>query len=386
MNHAIILAAGSGERLESKTDKMLSFVAGKPLIYYTLVSFNDHPDLSDIVLVVNKKNRPQIEKMIKEYHFSKIKKIVLGGKSRQGSLEKGFKVLQKPAKDDVVLVHNGANPLVSEYEITSTIAKTADMGACIVGHYITSTVKEVDDQHVIKTHNREKLFAAETPQGATYSILKKALEAAKKSKLGATDEAMMLEAIDQKVAFIPASENNFKVTRPSDLKRLADILGEMPEDVRIGIGQDSHMFDKEKTGLVLAGVEFPNEQKLEANSDGDVILHAIFNGISQAIGEKSLGFYADPMCEKGEKNSAKYLEVIVKKMKKQGYKVNSLGIMLECKKPKIDPQVSKMRKNLSDLLDLPTRNIGITATTGEELTAFGKGLGIQCFAIVSLRK
>ena len=117
-----------------------------------------------------------------------------------------------------------------------------------------------------------------------------------------------------------------------------------------------------------------------------MVLHAIFNALSQAIGEKSLGFYADKECEKGVKDSKKYLEIILKKIKKQGFKINSLGVMLECKAPQIDPLVSKLKKSLSQILDLPTQKIGITATSGENITIFGQGLGIQCFAIISLVK
>ena len=76
----------------------------------------------------------------------------------------------------------------------------------------------------------------------------------------------------------------------------------------------------------------------------------------------------------------------MKKIKKQHFTVNSVGIMIECKTPKIDPLVSKIKKFLSAFLGLDARRIGITATSGEYLTSFGQGLGIQCFAIVSLVK
>ena len=130
---------------------------------------------------------------------------------------------------------------------------------------------------------------------------------AKKKDLEVTDEAMMFEAIDQKVSCVEASEDNFKITTQGDLLRIQTIMGDMPEDVRVGLGQDSHVNEEVEKGLTLGGVFFKNEQKLKANSDGDVLLHAVFNGISQAIGEKSLGYYADDMCEKGVKDSKKYI-------------------------------------------------------------------------------
>ena len=373
--------------MKSKQDKLLMDVGGKPLIYYSIMSFHDRGDIDTLTIVCNKDNKPEIEKIINTYHFPRVSKIVIGGISRMDSLLKGMKSLEKIAKkDDLILVHNAANPLPSQEEIEAALYRAQEEGACIVGHYLKSTIKEISTDQIIKTHDRSKLFAAQTPQIAKYGILKKALDNAIKKKLEVTDESMLLEAINQPVVYVEASENNFKVTTEADYIRLKGLIGELPSDYRVGIGQDSHMFEESQKGLVLAGIEFKDELKLKANSDGDVILHAIFNAISQAIGEMSLGFYADELCEKGVKDSKKYLETVLKSMKKQKFKINSLGLMIECKTPKIDPVVSKMKKSLSAILDLPPARIGITATTGEELTIFGHGLGIQCFAIISLKK
>jgi 2-C-methyl-D-erythritol 4-phosphate cytidylyltransferase/2-C-methyl-D-erythritol 4-phosphate cytidylyltransferase/2-C-methyl-D-erythritol 2,4-cyclodiphosphate synthase len=387
MNHVIILAAGQGQRTKTTEDKLLIQICGKPLVYYTIMAFNDHPDIDSMTIVANKKNKEKIEEIIKLYNFPKVKKIILGGETRQKSSEKGILSLKNTAKPtDIILVHNGANPLPSQEEITKVIEQSKKTGTCISGHFVTSTIKEIKDAKIIKTHNRKALFSAETPQAATYKIMQKAYANAKKKNLIATDEAMMLEAIGQKVAFVVAHENNFKITTQSDLMKLKAILGDFLEDFRVGIGQDSHIFEEKKKGLTLCGITLPNEPKLKANSDGDVVLHAIFNALSQAIGDMSLGFYADKKCEEGIKDSKKYIEIILKKMKKQNLKPNSLGVMIEAKIPLIDPLVPQMKKSLSSIIDLNPRKIGITATTGEKCSVFGKGLGIQCFAIISLIK
>ncbi len=387
VNHVIILAAGQGQRFKSKQDKLLLPVLSHPLIYYTLLSFNDHPEIETITLVANKNNKSDFEKVIKDYRFKKVKKVIIGGLTRQKSFELGFQALAKVAKkDNVILVHNGDNPLVTHEEISKVIGLSADTGACIAGHSLTSTIKEIEDNHVIKTHDREKLFAAQTPQAAKFSIFEKALKNAETKNLEVTDEAMLLEAIGQKIAFVEASADNFKVTTQADYHKLKSILGDLPDDFRVGIGQDSHVFEEDIMGLVIGGITLNDYKKLQANSDGDVILHAVFNAISQAIGENSLGFYADEVCEKGVKDSKKYLEPLLKKLKKEKFRLNSLGIMIECKVPKIDPIGPQLKKSLSKILEIDGRRIGITATSGENLTAFGSGLGIQCFAIVSLVK
>ncbi|MFA6305471.1 MAG: 2-C-methyl-D-erythritol 2,4-cyclodiphosphate synthase [Candidatus Gracilibacteria bacterium] len=402
MNYAIVLSAGKSQRFddaknEKISDKLLLHVNGKPIIYYTFVSLNDHPDIHEILVVANKKNISAIKKTIKLYGFSKIKKVILGADTRQNSMIKGFEELSKKAKkSDIILIQNGANPLPSFKEISETIKKVKTSGAAITGHKVTSTIKEINATHVIKTHDRNKFFAAQTPQAATYEILRKAIINAQKKKLNVTDEAMMFEAIGQKTAYVHAHEHNFKITNHADYMKLKSILGEKPDDFIVGIGQDSHEFEpatshkstSQKTlhCLILGGIKIPEEPKLKANSDGDVILHALFNAISQALGEKSLGFYADEKAQKGIKNSKKYMEIILKKAHKQGYKLNNVGLMLECAHPKIDPISHEIKKSLSDLLSLPPAKIGITATSGENLTAFGKGQAIQCYAIVSLVK
>lgn len=397
MNYAIILAAGRCERfnasiksyIKNPQDKLLSVVAGRPLIYYTLSSLNDHHLVESIILVVNKSNQKPIEEIIEKYKFSKVKKITLGGKTRQESLEKGLEVIKKPAPSpsDIIIVQNGANPIPSYEEITNAVITAEEHGACIVGRSITSTVKKIKGKKIEQTVPRESLFAAETPQVAKFSLLQRALIAAKKRKLEATDEAMLLEAIKIKPEIIQAHENNFKITTEADLERLKTVLGETPESFRVGIGQDSHVFSKTEKGLTIAGVKFPDQPKLEANSDGDVILHAIFNALSQAIGDKSIGFYADPLCLKYNiKDSAKFLEPLLKKIKENKYEIHNLGVMLECKFPKIDKLNSLLKKSLAAILKIDVKKIGITATSGENATVFGHGLGIQCFAIVSLAR
>ena len=144
MNHVIILAAGQGQRMSIKKDKMLLPVNGKPILYYSIMAFNDHPEIDTITIIANKINKPEIEKTIKTYKFSKIKKVIIGGLTRQSSVEKGLKDLEKSAKpSDIIITHNGANPLPSYEEISESIKEAGEHGACIVGHYIISTVKEV---------------------------------------------------------------------------------------------------------------------------------------------------------------------------------------------------------------------------------------------------
>jgi len=158
--------------------------------------------------------------------------------------------------------------------------------------------------------------------------------------------------------------------------------------VRVGFGTDSHRFeDTNSKPLFLGGVKISDSKGLKANSDGDVLLHALFNAISQACGGNSLGYYADPLFARGISDSKEYLKIAVKMVSGIGYRISNVGIMIEAKRPRIQIDiVSQMKNVISHLLNIEAKDIGITFTSGEELTAFGKGEGILAQAVVTLCK
>jgi 2-C-methyl-D-erythritol 2,4-cyclodiphosphate synthase len=155
---------------------------------------------------------------------------------------------------------------------------------------------------------------------------------------------------------------------------------------KVGIGQDSHKFLKEKgtKDLILGGLKINYDFGLDGNSDADVIIHSLCNALSSAIGGESLSTWADKMCQEGIKDSVKYLEVILEKIKENNYSVGNISIAIEAKEPKLQTEIERMKNKLAEVLDINVNQIGITATSGESLTAFGRGEGIQAFSIVNL--
>lgn len=157
--------------------------------------------------------------------------------------------------------------------------------------------------------------------------------------------------------------------------------------IKTAIGQDSHKFDYEhpEKKLILAGIIFENEIGLLGNSDADVVLHSITNAISGITGVNILGKISDEIClNQGIKDSKVYLAESLKYLK--GFKISNISISLECKRPAITPKIDAMKIKISELLNIDKSDVGITATTGEELTAFGRGEGIQVFCIVTAIK
>ncbi len=156
---------------------------------------------------------------------------------------------------------------------------------------------------------------------------------------------------------------------------------------RIGFGQDSHRFceDGDKK-LILGGVEIMGMRGMEGNSDGDLLLHALCASIEQALGRVNFSTYSDEMCQRGIIDSVQYLKVAMGHLEEDGYAINNIGISIEAKKPRILPIEDKIKDRLVEILGIERGKIGINATSGEDLTAFGRGEGIQVFVIISISK
>jgi len=154
--------------------------------------------------------------------------------------------------------------------------------------------------------------------------------------------------------------------------------------IKTGLGQDSHRFDfkNEKKALRLAGVVFAGEPPLQGNSDADVVLHALTNAISGITGINILGTFTDELClQQGLTDSQVYVQEALKYL--QGWKICHVSFSIEGRRPPITPKIPAMKTKLAQLLGLAPQEIGITATTGEGLTDFGRGEGLQVLCIVT---
>jgi 2-C-methyl-D-erythritol 2,4-cyclodiphosphate synthase len=158
----------------------------------------------------------------------------------------------------------------------------------------------------------------------------------------------------------------------------------MTKRTRTGIGQDSHRFlpPESTKPCIVAGTIFDQVPGFNANSDGDVVFHAICNAITSLTGVLILGAIADDLCLKdGITDSEVYLREAIKTLGKQS--ISHVAITIEGKKPKFKDRLMDMRTNIARVMNLDITQVGITATSGEGLTDFGCGDGVQCFAIVT---
>ena len=380
MNIAIIVAGGKGKRMHKRINKLFLLLNKEPIIHHTLKKFQQCKNIDKVILVIRPEDRNKFESIIKANNFDKITKVVDGGIERQDSVYNGIKAVDEAEDDDIILIHNAVNPFVDEATINNCINATKKYGAAVVGFPAKDTIKVVEDGLVRQTIDRRLLWQIQTPQAMKYFLAKKAFERAYREKFYGTDDVSLVERIGGSVKIVYCPRENMKITEPYDLA----YANKMINASKIGIGQDSHKFDKKKP-LVLGSVKILDKDGFEANSDGDVILHALFNALSTAIGDRSLGFYADRMFKEGITDSKKYLEFILDKVRERNCRISNIAIMLEGKKPKIDEHIEKIKNALSKLLKIKKENIGIAATSGEELTDFGRGFGMQCFVVATLK-
>ncbi|MBI2138743.1 2-C-methyl-D-erythritol 4-phosphate cytidylyltransferase [Candidatus Woesearchaeota archaeon] len=362
MNHAIILAAGKGTRMHSPINKLLMLLNREPILGHTLQAFENSSFIDTITIVANEENLGEIQYLIDKKQLSKVTGLVKGGENRQDSAYEGIKAV-KAEPSDIVLIHNGANPFIDDNLIGRVIMAAGESGAAAAGFRASDTIKEADEKgFVIKTLDRKGLWHMQTPQAARFDLMTQAMVHAYNEQYYGTDDMGLIEKIGAKVKLIECSKENFKITNPIDLENARLVL----HADRIGFGQDSHRFDSNPKKLILGGVEFPDENGLEANSDGDVILHALFNAISTAVGGKSLGFYADPLCKQGIKNSRVFLEVALGMANEKGFAVSNIAVMVEGKKPRLFSYEDRIKANIARLCLLNEEQVGIAATSGEE--------------------
>ena len=221
MISAIILAGGKGKRMNSSISKQFIEIKGKPIIYYTIKKFNDNKNIDNIILVLSSEEIEYFKKNILNKYDIKVDKIVVGGAERQDSVYNGLKSLEN-IETDIVLIHDGARPFISDRIIDEGIKYATIYGASAPGVMPKDTIKIKDENNFsLNTPNRETLVSIQTPQVFKFNEILECHRKVKIDKLVVTDDTMVVEKYGNKVYLYDGEYTNIKVTTPEDL-----ILGE----------------------------------------------------------------------------------------------------------------------------------------------------------------
>jgi 2-C-methyl-D-erythritol 4-phosphate cytidylyltransferase/2-C-methyl-D-erythritol 2,4-cyclodiphosphate synthase len=375
-------------------DKLEASLLGRPVLDHALAAIAGAPGLDRIVLVAAPdrvealRGRPGLP--------AAVVAVVAGGRRRQESVALGLAELDRldsldgaaPPDDKVVLVHDGARPLVSPDLVVRVVEAIQRHGAAVPILPLVETVKRIEGDRVRETVDRTGLGAAQTPQGATRAAFR--LSHARRDPLGAeewTDEAALLESCSIAVHVVPGEPSNLKITRAEDLARAEDLLraaaapGAMT-GMRVGFGHDSHPFGP-GTPLALGGVDIPGAPRLTGHSDGDVVLHAVADALLGAAGLGDLGrlFPADPSTPRGIASTL-LLSTVVERVQAAGYRPSSVDLTVIGARPRLARWLDPMAAAIAAALGLATERVSVKASTGNLAGDEGAGRAMSARAVV----
>lgn len=217
---AVVLAAGQGSRMGSKTPKQFLTLKDKEVVYYALQVYEQSEKIAHIILVTGQESVSFCEnEIVKKYGLKKVSKVVAGGAERYHSVYEGVKAAEM-FSPDLIMIHDGARPFVSESMIEESIAVASEVGGCTVGVPVKDTIKIVDENNYgIETPDRKKLYQVQTPQTFQYDLLKASYEKMfENENHKITDDTMLVElygGVRCKVVF--GAYENIKLTTPEDL-------------------------------------------------------------------------------------------------------------------------------------------------------------------------
>jgi len=383
---ALIVAAGDSRRMGGDIPKQYQAIGGKSLLRRSVEAYLRHPGISGVKVVIN----PAHQNFYEEH----TRRLLLlppahGGATRQESVKLGLMSLEQDAPD-YVLVHDAARPNVSQETIDHVLAGLESASAVIPALPVIDTLKHVEDDLVVGTIERKKLFRAQTPQGFAFGAI---LDAHRQcTGLGYTDDAAVAENAGLEVKIVSGSEHNYKITTAEDM-RDAQLLLEAQYETCVGLGFDAHRLVSHDPDTIpgrrvvtLCGVGIPFEMGLEGHSDADVALHAVVDAMLGAMSEGDIGVHFPPSDPRWRGvNSSRFVLHAYQLLRQKQGKLVQADVTLICERPRVAPFRDQMRESLARMLDVSVARVSVKATTTEKMGFTGRGEGIAAQAIVTIK-
>ncbi|MDR1242563.1 MAG: 2-C-methyl-D-erythritol 2,4-cyclodiphosphate synthase [Deltaproteobacteria bacterium] len=400
---AILLAAGQGSRAKkSAADASKQFLLwkGLPLFWHSALTLSALPSLEGLVLVLPEDDFPAAEILAltcnRNFPLKLPLKITPGGILRQDSVWSGLRALPPECTD--VLVHDSARPFIS-CKLAKTILDALREGclAVVPGLEPGDTIKEIDGQGLVtRTPPRASLRGIQTPQGFKRRALHQAHSLANQAREThseacfekhwlVTDDAALLEKCSVPVLVIPGDPENRKITTVEDLALLKEITDSTDEPARpcVGFGYDVHRYGGNRP-FILGGVRFESTDiRLQAHSDGDVLLHALIDALLGCIGGGDIGvLFPDTNAAYDNISSAVLLAETLELTHEKQMRIMHVDLTVAAEAPKISPYRLEILKNIAKLLQIDQSRVNLKATTEEGLGFTGAKQGIKAMASV----
>lgn len=382
MIHFIILAAGKSERFKKKKNKIskqfYKFRGISPL-EHLITSVSNSPSINSITLVINKDDKEEIKGFKMKY--PKLNTVVSGGNTRQKSVFIALKNIRKKrikTRNDIVLIHDAARPFLENRIIENCILHLKKYDGVFPALNTDDTLRNKKN---LNTYDRDIIISSQTPQAFKFD---KIYIAHKQAKGDYSDDVAIANEFGLRLKKIEGQKLNFKITNPSDIVIYEKLIDQYYR-TRVGNGFDFHKFKKGKS-IKLGGLKIKSKFSLEANSDGDPILHSITDAILGALNEKDIGFHFEPD-SKTYKNvsSVIFVNKALKLLKNKKGEIINLDLNIICDYPKINPIRDNIRNNLSKILKIKKDSINIKATSTEDEGFVNTKKGIACQTMISLR-
>lgn len=402
---AIVLAAGSGTRLAAAgltTAKQFIEYQGAPLYWRSARTFASVARVRGLVFVFPQAllaaERARVAAMDAGRALGVPWRVAAGGALRQDSVAAGLAAL--PRHCDTVLVHDAARPFATPALSNALLdALAAGAPGVVPGVAVTDTIKRTENGVVLHTPDRSGLVAVQTPQGFALAPLRQAHERARAEGWTVTDDAALLEHCGLTVRVVAGEAANAKITTPEDLAMLDRDRARDPWDPHqgqprllpcTGWGYDVHRYARQGSDdapgrpMKLGGVPIPGGPDVVAHSDGDVLLHALADGLLGCIGGGDIGqHFPDTDAALDNANSAVLLDKVLRLTHAAGLVITNVDLTVIAQAPRLAPWREHIRRNVCRLLALDETQVNVKATTEEKLGFTGEKKGLKAVAAVT---
>ncbi len=385
----LVVAAGRGARLGGKRPKQYLPCAGRPLLAHTIEALTAAWPFSAAVVAIHADDRALYDQTLAHLTpgaAAALADPAIGGATRQQSVLAGLEALA-PAAPEIVLIHDAARPFPSRELIARAVQAGESCGAAAPGTPLSDTVKQIDaDGRVLATPPRSRLRAVQTPQAFRFPLILEAhRRAAAEGVADLTDDVAVAEWSGAFAYVFEGDPANIKVTTMQDLRAAEARLMGAANETRVGQGFDVHAFAP-GDHVFLCGVRIPHPRGLSGHSDADVGLHALADAIYGALAEGDIGAHFPPSDPQWKGAASKvFLAHAAERARARGGFIAGLDATLICEAPTIGPWREAMRERIAEIACVDVARVAVKATTTEHLGFTGRGEGIACLALATLR-
>lgn len=364
---ALIVAAGTGERMGGSLPKQYALLAGRPMLAWSYAALSAHPAIDEVIVVIGEGHQALLDSALPGARFT------IGGATRRQSVARGMQAI---GAADRILIHDAARPFVAEQVIDRLLSGMDSADGTVPVLPVADTLVAADGINV----PRAGLLRVQTPQAFRFQVLRRAH--ADWSGDEPTDDAQMVRALGGSVALVQGDPMLEKVTWAGDIAAAEARIG---WETRTATGFDVHrLADGEE--LWLGGINIPHTQGLSGHSDADVALHALTDALLGTIAAGDIGLHfppSDPQWRGAA--SDQFLQHAADLVAAKGGQITFVDLTIICEAPKIGPHREAIRTRVAELLGLSTDRVSVKATTTERLGFTGRGEGIATQAAATVR-